>query len=906
MLLDIRFSIDKAESELTGTLAISTSVPFSAETLKQIVLHRELLQLLLNQEASYQSKQRTRKFIGSNTPLSLFHVSCLATTRTLELLAATHAFYFNQKPLVCDFHANSEFFFFIEGQGTAPKISGKLKTKDQEFELADCAFICSGAHHYYIHGVSLRSIATEVTWKDLRQLYLSPEKMSLSQLQKSYSDDDDALQPKLIYSQGSDEKPPVASEPLPLLVLADRLGAFANLCMSYPLEDGKSSLKIAFHEPSTWIKDHTGKLRVKRQSEVEKAWERDLLETDFIKKIDINSHYYCPLDCVAKSLSFLLEIGWQIEDSQGRRICRLTDSNLEITSLNDAFLVKGKLQYGQYQADIKDVVGAFNRRERFVQIGTNQIGLLPPGPETFGFSGLAEEGEIVQEGIKLKRNRFGALTELFELAPKLSYDKTLANLKERLVNFEGVQTALPSSAFNGSLRPYQQEGVNWLSFLYEYGFHGLLADDMGLGKTVQVLAFLSRLKLKHPVLIVLPTSLIFNWKHEIEHFLPDMPIYVYQGMQRTAWPHLPDSPPIILTSYSTLRIDLALFQEHYFECIILDEAQTIKNSHTQTAQSIYRLEGGFKLSLTGTPIENHISELWAHFRFLMPDLFGEERKFLADVAASQADFRYLQKVRQKMRPFVLRRKKEEVAKDLPEKIEQVVFVEMEVEQRKIYDEFLGGFKQNLLKKVELDGLSKHRLEVLEALLRLRQICCHPLLASSQIEGEQLIPSAKLGALLQDLETAVEEGRKVLVYSQFTSMLQLIAKEVRKRKWNFAYLDGQTKDREQVVKTFQEDPATLLFLISLKAGGIGLNLTAADYVFLYDPWWNEAVENQAIDRAHRIGRKDTVIAKRYIAVETIEEKMMTLKAAKRSLVDDVLQDQLEVHQLSIEDLHYLLD
>jgi SNF2 family DNA or RNA helicase len=259
-----------------------------------------------------------------------------------------------------------------------------------------------------------------------------------------------------------------------------------------------------------------------------------------------------------------------------------------------------------------------------------------------------------------------------------------------------------------------------------------------------------------------------------------------------------------------------------------------------------------------------------------------------------------------MRPFLMRRKKEEVAKDLPERIEQVVFVEMEPPQRKIYDEFLASFKSNLLKKIELEGIGKHRIAVLEVILRLRQICCHPLLISGQLEENTDASSSKLDALMQDLETAVDEGRKVLVYSQFTSMLQLISKEVRNRQWEFVYLDGQTKDREKPVRTFQEDPNTLLFLISLKAGGIGLNLTAADYVFLYDPWWNEAVENQAIDRAHRIGRKDTVIAKRYVAIETIEEKMMNLKAAKRGLLADILQDQPAIEKLSIDDLHYLID
>lgn len=907
MTPDLQFNIDKTESELTGTLAIAISKPCTLDQARLSLLHRELLQLLHSQESTFQSKIR-RKFVGANTPLSLFHVNTLTTTRVLKLLAATHAFYFEHKLLVCDFHSSTEFYYFIEAcDKNQPNISGRLKDKDVEFPLSDCQFLCSGAHHYYVHGISLKQIVTEIAWKDLKQLYISPEKVSLAQIQKDYSDEDSPLQPKLIYSQGAEKTLPQSTDPLPLLLLTDRLGAFANLWMSYPHENGQESLRVSFNDPSPWVKDAKGKPRIKRKFEVEREWERDLLETDFIRKISGNTSYYCPVDAVGKSLSFLLEIGWHMEDCHSRRICRLTDSDLQIHSAADSFIVKGRAHYGEHHVDLKDIVGAFNRRDRFVQVGVGQVGLLPIGMESsFGLSGLTEDGEIVQDGIKLQRNRLGTLSELFDSEAKLTYDDTFANLKDKLLGFEGIQSTPPSSAFKGELRPYQQEGLNWLTFLYEYGFHGLLADDMGLGKTVQVLAFLSRLKLHKPVLIVLPTSLIFNWKHEIEQFLPDAQIYVYQGQQRTSWPSESASPPIILTSYATLRIDLDLFQSHSYQCIILDEAQTIKNSHTQTAQAIYKLEGDFRLSLTGTPIENHITELWAHFRFLIPDLFGPEKTFLAETQAGMADFRYLQKIRRKMRPFLLRRKKEEVAKDLPERIEQVVFVEMEPAQRKVYDEFLTGFKSNLLKKVELEGIGKHRFEILEVLLRLRQICCHPLLISGQLEELEEASSSKLDALMQDLETAVEEGRKVLVYSQFTSMLQLISKEVRKRRWDFVYLDGQTKDREKPVRTFQEDPAMLLFLISLKAGGIGLNLTAADYVFLYDPWWNEAVENQAIDRAHRIGRKDTVIAKRYVAVETIEEKMMTLKAAKRSLLTDILHDQLAVGQLSIDDLHYLID
>lgn len=906
MHLDIRFSIDEEESDLTGTLVIAVSHPITYDALRQATLHKELFQLLYQQEFSYRNKIRGSKPIGGNTPLSVFHIHFLATTRVLELLAGSCAFYFRNKPLICDFLAKTEFYYHIDAcEANMPKISGKLKSDNHEIDLKECDFLCTGAYHYYIKGIILRPINTEIAWKDLKQLYRDPSKVSLSQIQKDYADDGPD-QPKLIYGHQVEKALEMTTQPLPLLVLTDRLGAFANLWMSYPVANSEERKRVSFHDPAPWIKDVRSKTALKRQLDSEKQWEKDLLESDFTAKMAGTSHYYCPVDCVAKSLTFLLEMGWPMEDCEGNRICRLTSSDLHISSESDSILVTGKIRYEEHAVDLKDVVGAFNRRDRFVQLGGNRVGLMPKGLDSYGLNGLAEEGEIVQEGVRLPRNRVGAISELFDSTANFAYDDTFANLKEKLLSFVGLKLALPSASFKGDLRPYQQEGVNWLAFLYEYGFHGLLADDMGLGKTVQVLAFLSRLTLVKPILIVLPTSLIFNWKRELEHFLPDMPVVIYQGAQRTPWPSDLSSPPIILTSYATLRIDLPLFQSHEFQCIILDEAQTIKNPHTLTAQAIHKLKGGFRLSLTGTPVENHLNEIWAHFRFIMPDLFGSEKKFNAELEAGGADFRYLQKMRRKMRPFMLRRKKEDVAKDLPERIEQVVWVEMPPEQQKVYDELLAGFKSNLFKKVALDGVGKHRMEVLEAILRLRQICCHPLLAIGHSEEFAKAPSAKFEALLQDLDTAVEEGRKVLVYSQFTSMLQLIAKELRTRKWNFVYLDGQTKDREKVVNQFQEDPETLIFLISLKAGGIGLNLTAADYVFLYDPWWNEAVENQAIDRAHRIGRIDTVIAKRYVTVETIEEKMMALKAAKRALAADIMQEDIPISQLTIDDLHYLLE
>jgi SNF2 family DNA or RNA helicase len=585
-----------------------------------------------------------------------------------------------------------------------------------------------------------------------------------------------------------------------------------------------------------------------------------------------------------------------------KRVIQQTRLALKLEENPDRLTVRGKICYESHEADVTQVLGAFNRREHFIQLSADTVGLLPIGQTRQALQDLSEESECIGQEVHLKKSHLGALDALWD---QLTVPSSLTKLKEKWHNFTGIQEALPSSAFQGQLRPYQQQGVNWLSFLEEYGFHGILADEMGLGKTVQVLAFLSRLPTDRPHLIVLPTSLLFNWRNEIQQFLPSFSFIVHQGPKRATTVQELQSAHLILTSYTTLRLDLPLLQSLSYFCVILDEAQNIKNAHTQTAQAVCQLMAQLRLGLTGTPIENRLQEVWSHFRFLIPDLFGSQESFEADIRAAQADRRYLERIKKKIAPFLLKRRKQEVVADLPERTDQIVWVEMHEEQRRFYDHVLAGFKSGLLKKVELEGVKKHRLEILEAILRLRQVCCHPLLLSSLSE-HPVLSSAKFDVLLEDLETIVAEGHKVLVYSQFTSMLKLMTQAAKERQWAYAYLDGSTLNREEVITRFQQDPHQSLFFISLKAGGVGLNLTAADYVYLYDPWWNEAVEEQAINRAHRIGRQQPILAKRFVMVESIEAKIMTLKAAKRQLVEDLFENESLANQLTVEDLYALLE
>jgi superfamily II DNA or RNA helicase len=586
-------------------------------------------------------------------------------------------------------------------------------------------------------------------------------------------------------------------EVFPRLVLSDTTGCFANLWIDYEIG------QVEWGDFSPTI---CGRLRLKKE---EAQFEKDLIDAGYSKKIVGNSQYYCPKERVRETLLLLSGLGWQIRDVQGKAI----RSEIDLREEKGRIAIRGQIR-----------------------------GLIDFKLQMDG----VWEGEVLY----LKKSQVGSIIPLLG-NPQIQWEDSLLRLAEGLKQGASLQTALPAASFKGELLPYQQKGVDWLNFLYHSGFSGLLADEMGLGKTVQVLAFLSRLGTNLPVLIVAPTSLLFNWRAEIDRFLPGKDHFV-------------------LISYTSLRINEESYLQKEFAAIVLDESNAIKTATTQTARAAFKLKGRFKICLNGTPMENRPDEIWSQFHFLMPDLIE----------------RNVETLKQQMRPFILRRKKEDVQLDLPEKIEQITWIEMEREQKELYDSYQRG--------IRIDGASK--MEILETILRLRQISCDPRLIGSEVVG------AKIQQLILDIEEGLNQKRKILIFSQFTSMLQLIRKEFS----DALYLDGSTtaSRRGELVQAFQEDPNSSLFLLSLKAGGVGLNLTSADYVFLVDPWWNEAVERQAIDRAHRIGQKKTVLAKRYLALGTIEEKMLQLKGKKQAAADQLLD--FDGGNLNEENLAVLLD
>lgn len=490
--------------------------------------------------------------------------------------------------------------------------------------------------------------------------------------------------------------------------------------------------------------------------------------------------------------------------------------------------------------------------------------------------------------------------------------KQLEHLIERLADFNQITPVAPPAGLHADLRHYQQEGLNWLQFLREYNLGGILADDMGLGKTVQALAHIlvekEQGRLCRPCLVVAPTSLMTNWRLEAQRFTPDLTILVLHGATRQEhFKHLARYD-IILTTYPLIVRDHAILAAQPFYLLILDEAQTIKNSRSKAALLMNKLEAQHRICLTGTPLENHLGELWSLFHFLMPGFLGDHKqftRFFRTPIEKQQDNERKQLLQERVAPFLLRRTKQKVAIDLPEKNEITCTIELEGPQRDLYESIRLALHESVQLAVEQKGIANSQLIILDALLKLRQICCDPRLLKLDSHYKHLAASAKLNFLKEMLPNLIEEGRQVLIFSQFTEMLALIEQEVKTLGISYVKLTGQTQDRATPINQFQNKEAAV-FLISLKAGGLGLNLTTADTVIHYDPWWNPAVERQATDRAHRIGQDKHVFVYKLITTGTVEEKIIALQDKKQHLLESIYGDETKTHNgLTSDDLQLLL-
>jgi superfamily II DNA or RNA helicase len=484
----------------------------------------------------------------------------------------------------------------------------------------------------------------------------------------------------------------------------------------------------------------------------------------------------------------------------------------------------------------------------------------------------------------------------------------LREIGQKLSSFGGVQTVVAPSGLQATLRDYQSEGLAWMQFLREYGLAGILADDMGLGKTVQTLAHILTEKeagrLTQPALVVAPTSLMGNWQDEAARFAPALMVLVLQGKERLAHFDSIDQFDLVLTTYALLPRDEEKLCAHAYHLVILDESHYIKNPRSKAAQTAGLLQARHRLCLTGTPLENHLGELWSQFNFLLPGLLGDEKSFNATFRhpiEKQGDDHRRALLTRRIKPFLLRRTKDNVAKELPPKTEMVRNVELCGAQRDLYETVRLAMDKKVRTEIASKGVARSQIVILDALLKLRQVCCDPRLIKSETIRKAAAPSAKLGELMTMLEALLEEKRKILVFSSFTSMLALIENELQARQVPYAILTGDTNNRADVVRAFQQG-LVAIFLISLKAGGVGLNLTAADTVIHYDPWWNPAAENQATDRAWRIGQDKPVFVYRLIAKGTLEEKIQTLQHKKSSLAQALLSSgEAQALQITQEDL-----
>ncbi len=603
----------------------------------------------------------------------------------------------------------------------------------------------------------------------------------------------------------------------------------------------------------------------------------------------------------------LVEAGWHIE-AEGKIFRRPGAFKLEVSSGVDWFELHGNVDYGESSARLPELLEALRRGESMVRLDDGTYGVLPEQwLNKFGL--LAGLGTPEDGHIRFRPTQAGLLDALLASQPEASCDATFTRVREEMGQFQGVKAVTQPKGFVGRLRGYQCEGLGWMEFLRRFSFGGCLADDMGVGKTAQVLAMLEARRSQRsakapalPSLIVVPRSLIFNWKQEAERFTPQLRILDYTGLGRDSY-SLADFD-LILTTYGTLRRDAIRLKDIEFDYVVLDEAQAIKNAATEAAKAVRLLRGNHRLALSGTPVENHLGELWSLFEFLNPGMLGKASVFkLTGGAGRNPDEETRSLLAHALRPFILRRTKAQVAPELPAKTEQTIYCELEPSQRRLYDELRQHYRDSLLRRIKDEGMAKSKIMVLEALLRLRQAACHPGLIDPKHAWQK---SAKLEMLLEQLREVRDEGHKALIFSQFTSLLAMVRERLDAAGVTYEYLDGSTRDRQTCVERFQTDAKCGLFLISLKAGGLGLNLTAAEYVFLLDPWWNPAVEAQAIDRAHRIGQARQVFAYRLIARDTVEEKVLELQKTKRDLAAAIIgEDNSLIRNLRREDLELLL-
>lgn len=581
--------------------------------------------------------------------------------------------------------------------------------------------------------------------------------------------------------------------------------------------------------------------------------------------------------------------------------------SLQVRENIDWFDIQAIIRFGDYEISFRELRKIMLKKGNEITLPNGEIGVIPESwlRDYSEFFAFLEDQKSSETAFVLNKHHLALVQDLRNgnLA-QVSMSEKLETLR----TFEEIDDEPMPVSFVGTLRPYQKAGYNWLNFLRHYRFGGCLADDMGLGKTVQTLALLQAVKEEGgdaPSLLIMPTSLLYNWDLEARKFTPKLRIYNHTGTNRNKDISCFEGYDLVLTSYGITRLDIELLRNFYFNYIILDESQAIKNPNSNISKAVKKLRSRHRLILTGTPLENSTMDLWSQMTFLNPGLLGNQsffrNEFLTPIEKKN-DASKVQKLYSIIKPFILRRHKSQVATELPEKVESLKLCSMTPQQEEIYEEQKSYYRNRILDEISSQGVKKSQILLLQGLTRLRQIANHPRMIDEHYKGD----SGKLDAVLRMLQSAVSEDHKVLVFSQFVKHLAVFSDYLHKHRIRFAYLDGSTKDRQHQVQLFQEDNDIKIFLISLKAGGLGLNLTRAEYVFILDPWWNPAVEQQAIDRAHRIGQENKVFTYKFISKNTVEEKILSLQKHKLKLAHELIAtEESFMKELTREDIELLL-
>ncbi|MBU1678291.1 MAG: serine/threonine protein kinase [Bacteroidetes bacterium] len=660
---------------------------------------------------------------------------------------------------------------------------------------------------------------------------------------------------------------------------------------------------------------HNGKIfTVYRDKEFEQS-AYESIRSLHVKFVDngVFSPRQKPIDFLFSNFNNIKEMGFEILGEEKLNAFKVNTSypkiSFKVTSGIDWFDLDTEIDFSGTHVTFSDLKAAIKSKKHYVRLSDGSTGILP-AEWINKFSHSFALGEARNSKIRFSHIQALALDSIIEETDNSKLDKIFRERVNKLRSFEKVTQAKLPDNFIGNLRDYQKAGFDWFYFLKEYSFGGILADDMGLGKTIQAITLLLKEKSENKdctSLIITPTSVVFNWIDEINKFAPSLSVLSHTGIERVKNDQLHFKKyDVVITSYGIILRDYKFLTDFRFHYIILDESQKIKNPISKTGKVVRCLKSNYRLCLTGTPIENNLAELWSQMTFLNPGLLGSYNKFtesFVKVIQKNGDGNAIDLLKKTIYPFVLRRTKDLVAKELPPKIETIHYCEMEKDQARVYNLWKDSIRFEILKEIETKGIKKSGFKVLEGLLRLRQICNHPILVDSGYKKK----SSKFEEFKIMLAKVVSEGHKALVFSQFVQMLEIMKTHLEKEKIKYEYLTGRTINREERIKNFKESDELKIFLISLKAGGFGLNLTEADYVFHYDPWWNPAVENQATDRAHRIGQNKHVFIYKFITKDTIEEKILHLQEKKKKLVEEIIStDSGLLKNLTKEDIKMLFE